>query len=232
METLSYKIESFEGPMDLLLHLISKHKVRIEDVPIMDLINQYLDYMKKLKEENLEVASEFLEMAARLVYIKTVSLLPVHEEADKLRGELTEYRDCQLMAGKLAEQANGFNFFSREPQELEVDMTYTRLHEPSELYKAYMAAVGKGKRKLPPPVEAFSGIIARKIVSVSSRFSYILRKLGKNRKQKFISFFERSTSRSEMVATFMAMLALVKSKKVEINGDGNDAEVTLITNRR
>lgn len=115
METLSYKIESFEGPMDLLLHLISKHKVRIEDVPIMDLINQYLDYMKKLKEENLEVTSEFLEMAARLVYIKTVSLLPVHEEAarlaEELRGELTEYRDCQLMAGKLAEQANGFNFF-------------------------------------------------------------------------------------------------------------------------
>ena len=104
METLSYKIEFFEGPMDLLLHLISKHKVRIEDVPIMDLINQYLDYMKKLKEENLEVTSEFLEMAARLVYIKTVSLLPVHEEADRLaeelRGELTEYRDCQLMAGK------------------------------------------------------------------------------------------------------------------------------------
>ena len=85
---------------------------------------------------------------------------------------------------------------------------------------------------LPPPVEAFSGIIAKKIVSVSSRFSYILRKLGRNKKQKFISFFERSTSRSEMVATFMAMLALVKSKKVEINGDGGDAEVTLITDRR
>lgn len=67
------------------------------------------------------------------MYIKTVSLLPVHEEADRLaeelRGELTEYRDCQLMAGKLAEQANGFNFFSREPQEIDVDMTYTRLHE-------------------------------------------------------------------------------------------------------
>lgn len=72
----------------------------------------------------------------------------------------------------------------------------------------------------------------KKIVSVSSRFSYILRKLGRNKKQKFISFFERSTSRSEMVATFMAMLALVKSKKVEINGDGGDAEVTLITDRR
>lgn len=236
METISYKIESFEGPMDLLLHLISKHKVRIEDVPIMDLINQYLDYMKQLKEENLDVASEFLEMAARLVYIKTVSLLPVHEEADRLaeelRGELTEYRDCQLMAGKLAERANGFDYFERAPQVIDTDMTYTRIHEPSELYKAYIAAVGKGKRKLPPPVEAFSGIIARKIVSVSSRFSYILRKLSRHKKQRFLSFFERSASKSEMVATFMAMLALIKSKKIEVQGDGGDAEVVLVTNKR
>ena len=235
MEALSYKIESFEGPMDLLLHLISKHKVKIEDVPIMELVEQYLDYVRQMKEENLEVASEFLEMAARLVYIKTVSLLPVHDEADRLgeelRGELTEYRDCQIMAGKLAEQANGFNFFNRQPQVIESDMTYTRIHEPVELYKAYLAAVGKGKRKLPPPVEAFSGIIARKIVSVSSRFSYILRKLGKEKRQKFISFFEKSTSRSEMVATFMAMLALIKSKRIAVDGEGSNAEVVLVNSR-
>ncbi len=221
--------------MDLLLHLISKHKVKIEDVPIMELVEQYLDYMRQMKEENLEVASEFLEMAARLVYIKTVSLLPVHEEADRLaeelRGELTEYRDCQLMAGKLAQQANGFNYFNREPQVIEADMTYTRVHEPVELYKSYIAAVGKGKRKLPPPVEAFSGIIAKKIVSVSSRFSYILRKLGSKKRQRFMSFFEKSTSRSEMVATFMAMLALIKSKKVVVDGEGKDAEIVLVNSR-
>ena len=110
-------------------------------------------------------------------------------------------------------------------------MTYTRIHEPVELYKAYMAAVGKGKRKLPPPVEAFSGIIARKIVSVSSRFSYILRKLGKEKRQKFISFFEKSTSRSEMVATFMAMLALIKSKRIAVDGEGSNAEVVLVNSR-
>ena len=228
LEEIKKVIEKRENDTDIEMHIEIKDQGAVIEV--------VKSSNKKLKEENLEVTSEFLEMAARMVYIKTVSLLPVHEEADRLaeelRGELTEYRDCQLMAGKLAEQANGFNFFSREPQEIDVDMTYTRLHEPSELYKAYMAAVGKGKRKLPPPVEAFSGIIAKKIVSVSSRFSYILRKLGRNKKQKFISFFERSTSRSEMVATFMAMLALVKSKKVEINGDGGDAEVTLITDRR
>ncbi|MGN0636033.1 MAG: segregation and condensation protein A, partial [Acutalibacteraceae bacterium] len=83
MEKISYKIDVFEGPMDLLLHLISKHKVSINDVPILDLVEQYLDYMRQMQEENLDIASEFLEMAARLVYIKTVSLLPVHEEAEE-----------------------------------------------------------------------------------------------------------------------------------------------------
>ena len=235
MEALSYKLETFEGPMDLLLHLISKKKVKIEDVPIMELVEQYLDYVRQMKEENLDIASDFLEMAARLVYIKTVSLLPVHEEADRLaeelRGELTEYRDCQLMAGKLAQQANGFNYFSRKPEVIKADSKYTRIHEPNELYKHYMAAVGKGKRKLPPPVEAFSGIIAKKIVSVSSRFAYILKKLNKNKKQTFISFFDKSTSRSEMVATFMAMLALVKSKKVIVEGEGNNADIVLVNSR-
>ena len=219
METLSYKIESFEGPMDLLLHLISKHKVRIEDVPIMDLINQYLDYMKKLKEENLEVTSEFLEMAARLVYIKTVSLLPVHEEADRLaeelRGELTEYRDCQLMAGKLAEQANGFNFFSREPQEIDVDMTYTRLHEGNELLRAYLNAAGRKLRNLPPPVEVFREIVAKKIVSVGSKIRSIFTKLSKaGKKEKMTELFNGAESRSDLVATFLAILELAKSKKI------------------
>ena len=107
METPTYKLEVFEGPMDLLLSLISKHKLDIYDIPIVELVEQYTDYVRKMQEADMDVASEFLEMAARLVYIKTVSLLPVHEEADRLRqeltGELLEYRDCQIMAGKLAD---------------------------------------------------------------------------------------------------------------------------------
>ena len=109
MEKIQYKLEVFEGPMDLLLQLISKKKVSINDVPIMEIIEQYLEYVRNMQEDNLEVSSEFLEMAARLIYIKTVSLLPVHEEAEKLveelRGELTEYQDCKLVAGKLQKQA-------------------------------------------------------------------------------------------------------------------------------
>ncbi len=235
MEKLQYKLEVFEGPMDLLLQLISKKKVSINDVPIMEIIEQYLEYVRLMQEDNLDVSSEFLEMAARLLYIKTVSLLPVHEEAEKLveelRGELTEYQDCKLVAGKLQNQAKGFDFYSREPEEIEVDMTYTRIHEPVEIFKAYMAAVGKGKRKLPPPIEAFRGIVAHKIVSVSSRISFIIDKFKTKKSRKFSSFFSNAESRSEMVATFLALLAMAKAKRIQIDGQGDEVSVTLLQGR-
>ena len=88
-ETISYKLEVFEGPMDLLLSLIRKNKLDIYDIPITELVEQYMDYVRKMQESDMELASEFLEMAARLVYIKTVSLLPVHDEADELKRELS-----------------------------------------------------------------------------------------------------------------------------------------------
>lgn len=235
MDKISYKLDMFEGPMDLLLYLISKHKLSIVDVPILDLVEQYLKYVREFQDENLDIASEFLEMAARLVYIKTVFLLPVHDEAEKLaeelRGELTEYLDCQMVAGKLSQKANGFDYFFRTPQEIAEDMTYKRLHEPVEIYKAYISAVGKGKRKLPPPIEAFSGIITRKIVSVSSRISAVLQKLISKKRQRFSSFFEDAESRSEMVATFLAMLTLAKAKRIKIEGIGTQTDIVLAKNR-
>ena len=110
MEKIQYKIDVFEGPMDLLLHLINKHKLNINDIPIFELVEQYTDYVRQMKEADMEIASEFLEMAARLVYIKSVSLLPVYDEAEELKkelsGELIEYRDCKIMSGKIAEKAN------------------------------------------------------------------------------------------------------------------------------
>ena len=232
MEPIQYKTDVFEGPLDLLLHLISKHKVSINDVVITDLIDQYIEYIRAMQLENMEVASEFLEMAARLVYIKTVSLLPVYEDAQKLqeelRGELSEYADCQLMAGKLAKIANGFDFLETPPEKIEADMTYTRVHAPEELLKAYISAIGKSMRKLPPPVEAFTKIVAAKIVSVGSRVTVILSKLRLGEKRSFEHFFEESASRSEMVATFLAILSLVKSKQIYIDGEMTNATIELI----
>ena len=80
MEKLSFKVQEFEGPLDLLLHLIAKHKLNIYDIEISALLEQYLAYIEQMQRQDMEVASEFLEMAARLVHIKTVSLLPRHEE--------------------------------------------------------------------------------------------------------------------------------------------------------
>ena len=233
MEAISYKLDVFEGPMDLLLHLISKHKLNIYDIPIIELVTQYVDYVKQMQEQDMYVASEFLEMAARLVYIKTVSLLPVYEEAEELKkeltGELLEYRDCQIMAGKLAQHTDGFNHFVREPAEIEVDQTYTRLHEPGELVRAYLNVVGKKLRKLPPPIEAFKGIVATKIVSVQSKIQSIYQKLKKGKKQKFRALFTDAQSRSDMSATFLAVLELAKTKKVYLDGDGDAMRVELLT---
>lgn len=233
MEAISYKLDVFEGPMDLLLHLISKHKIDINDIPILLLVEQYLEYVKKMQEEDMEVASEFLEMAARLVYIKTVSLLPVHEEEadalkNELQGELSEYKDCKLMAEKLSERADGFDFLARKPEKFAPDMTYTRSHEPFELLKAYLAAVGRGRRNLPPPIEAFTGIVAHKIVPIRERVGYIMKKLFKGKKQKFRTFFEKAESRSEMVATFLALLSLTKDKKIILNEIEGDLEVEMV----
>lgn len=233
---ISYKLDNFEGPMDLLLHLISKHKLNIYDIPISELVEQYVAYVRQMQQADMEVASEFLEMAARLVYIKTMSLLPVHEEADELKreltGELIEYRDCQIMAQKLADSATGFDRYVRPGEEFPVDMTYKRIHEPEELYQAFMACAGKKQRKLPPPVSAFSGIISHKIVSVSSRIVFVLRNLIKSKKQKFSSLFDRSKNKSEMVATFLAVLELVKAKTVCVEGEGDKQYINLKERKR
>lgn len=234
MAELSYKLEVFEGPLDLLLHLIQKHKLNIYDIPITVLVDQYIAFVEQMQQEDMYVASEFLEMAARLVYLKSVSLLPVYEEAEALKkeltGELLEYRDCQLMAGKLAQRTDGFNRFVRMPQKVEADFTYTRLHDGSELLKAYLNAAGKKLRQLPPPIEAFREIVAKKVVSVDSKIKSIFHALSKiGQKKQFRKLFYDAESRSDMVATFLAVLELAKTKRVFLSGEGETMEIELLS---
>lgn len=206
--------------MDLLLHLIDKHKLNIYDIPIFDLVEQYCGYVQQLQLEDLNVASGFLEMAARLVYIKTVSLLPKQEEAEELKreltGELLEYRDCQLMAGKLGEIANGFGFFSRSPMTWPRDMQYSLQHSADVLVFAYLDAAGRGRAKLPPPVSAFHGLVERRIVPVATKIISVMRTLWDGRRLPFAQLFHSVSSRSEMVATFLAVLELVKAKRIDV----------------
>ncbi|MBR0535465.1 MAG: segregation/condensation protein A [Clostridia bacterium] len=233
MEPISYKLEVFEGPMDLLLHLITKHKIDIYDIPILELVEQYVSYVREMQEENMDVASEFLEMAARLVYIKTVSLLPVYEEAEQLknelRDELLEYRDCKILAGKLSQMTDGFNYSVREyAEDVEPDMSYKRLHEPDELLSAYSLAAGKKLRRLPPPIETFKAIVTRKIVSVGSKIESIVTSLKKGRKTKLFDIYRQSKSRSDLIAAFLAVLELAKNKTIFVSGDGEETQIELL----
>lgn len=232
MEQISYKLPVFEGPMDLLLHLINKHKLNINDIPIFELVTQYIDAVRIMKEDNMDVASEFVEMASRLIYIKTVSLLPVHEEAEELKkelqGELIEYRECKLIAEKLSKMTGGFDYFTREPQKIEASHEYTRIHEPIELLNAYMAAVGKGKRKLPPSDEVFKPLVQKRIVPVHAKISFVLRKLRHKTKSKLSLLFSSAQDKSELVATFLAVLELARNNRVFVDGEGDDASIRLL----
>ena len=121
MEKLQYRLENFEGPLDLLLNLVAKNKIDIYDIPIAELLEQYMEQIDLMREADMDVASEFLEMAARLVYIKTASLLPRQEDEEDPRMELTgillEYRQCKAAAEKLRQMA-AFNTVTRPPEEL------------------------------------------------------------------------------------------------------------------
>lgn len=230
MERPQYKTEVFEGPLDLLLHLIAKHKLNINDIPIFELVEQYIAYVKQMQEENMEIAIEFLEMAARLVYIKTVSLLPVYEEAEQLKkeltGELIEYRDCKLMAEKLAKQSGGTEKMVRDAAEIEADMTYTRLHDALELYTAYLNAAGKKLRNLPPPEDSFKEIVEKAVVSVSVKIDQIHSILMKAGKIKVFDVFRMAKSRSELVASFLAILEMAKNGKLLLTGEQEELTLT------
>ena len=232
MEAISYKLPEFEGPLDLLLFLVQKNKLNIYDIPISQVLEQYLEAIQQMKDYNMEVASEFLEMAAKLVHIKSVMLLPRYEEeTEELKRELTgmliEYHLCQQMAGRLAMDYVGGDLFVRQAEEVEPDLTYHRTHQPMEMLDAYLAAAGRGKRRLPPPVQAFSGIVHRKIVSVSSRITYVLRRLYSHRAVSYSSLFSKAESKSELVATFLALLELIKSKRIRVDGEGGDQQVQM-----
>lgn len=215
----------------MLLYLITKNKLNIYEIQISELLSQYMQQIERMKQENMDVESEFLEMAARLVHIKSVSLLPKHEEADELKAELTgqllEYQECKQVAQMLA-QLISFDTFVRSPMQVDFDMTYQRRHQPAEILSAYLNAAGKKQRKLPPPPEAFSGIVTRKIVSVASRIIHVIKRLRVQKEVEYDSLFTESEYKSELVATFLAVLELVKARRVRISGDEERVLVKLI----
>ena len=231
-----YHFEVFNGPLDLLLTLIIKNKIDIYDISITELLKQYMEQINLMRENEMDISSEFLEMASRLVYIKSVMLLPKYkEEAEELKKELTgqliEYQQCKEIA-KILSTKYDFDTFCKKPSKVDFDLTYNRIHNSAEIAAAYISAVGRGKRKLPPNRQEFDGIVAKKVVSVNSRIIHVMRRLWHGKTVAYKELFLASNEKSELVATFLAVLELVKGKRVRIEGDGDTATVRMIEGDR
>ncbi len=223
MERPVFKLEIFDGPLELLLHLISKNKVDIFDIPISVILEQYMEYIGTLRDMNMEVSSEFIEMAANLMYIKSKMLLPkpAEEEEDprlQLAYSIAEYKRYKDKLPELFElEKNAGIKYTRLMQQIEFDKRHTRVYDVSKLSEAYKNASRRYEYATSSPIGSFKGIVGRQIASVKSKIFTVLRTLVRARHVRFKSLFEKARSRSDIVATFLAVLELSKNERIVIN---------------
>ncbi len=225
MEKLTFSLENFEGPLDVLLNLVTKHKLDIFDIEISVLLEQYMNFLDEAHEKDMELAGEFLEMAARLIYIKTAYLLPQKEEAEKMKkeleGALIELSLCREAAAKLSENFIGDDIFVRQPMKLKADTTYRLVHDPERLVNAYMTAVSgrkihKGRTNIENKINS---VVKRRIVPVLTKVVHILRELYETGEVYMDKLYEGADDRSSRVATFLAVLELTKFGRIKISDD-------------
>lgn len=226
---VTYHLEAFDGPLDLLLHLIAKNKVNIYDIPIAVILEQYLEHLHHMENLDLEVTSEFVAMAAQLMYIKSKMLLPVYEEeaAEDPRQQLVEalldYQRFKRASGMLGERmALGADLYTKPAEPLEPGAPPEYHYTAAVLTRAITAILSRQEHRLPPPVALFTGIVGREPVPVSGKIDRIIGLLARQGSIRFDMLVLESQSRSEVVSVFLAVLELSKAHKVliEENEDG------------
>ena len=229
MSDLSFKTEVFEGPLDLLLHLISKNKVSICDIPISLITDQYFEYIALMQELDMEFSGEFLVMASQLLYIKSKMLLPVDEEEEEdpraeLQDRLIEYKRYKEIAGemdKLSHSMDNVVFKGAEPLDLPKVKTENKEIPIEKLFEAFFAIVDRSASRKPIDPKTFKRVIGRTNYSVRTASKSVLSKLKKGEKAAFESLFEGLRVRGEYVATFLALLELIKENVVTVTETGN-----------
>lgn len=222
MTELSFKLEVFEGPLDLMLSLIQKHKLNIEDIEISVLLEQFLLYLDRMREADIEIAGEFMEMAAHLILIKSAALLPKHEAEQlkkELEGSLIEYAVCKAVAERLKARFIGADVFVREPESVPVDATYLLHHDAYELYDAFAALSARSRMlEINRRPLSLKPIVAQSYVSVFTKIVYVLRRIQYAGEIEVNTLY-KGQKRSEQVATFLALLELSKFGRVEFSDD-------------
>lgn len=212
-EIYKIKIPVFEGPLDLLLHLIRENKIDVYDIPISLITNQYLRYLEIMKELNLDIAGEFLAMAATLIYIKSKMLLPSDEEVTpdeqedprrELMEKLIEYQKFKEVALQLREREEEWiKVYHREP-ELNKDDGEIYLSDVSlfDLLRAFKKIL----ETAPPEV----GKITKETLTVKDRMSFIMESIDEKNTIRFEELFKDGITRAQLIVTFIALLELIR----------------------
>ena len=231
---LNVKLQVFEGPLDLLLHLLDKNKVNIYDIPIVTITEQYMEYIAEMKRQDLDVLSEFLVMAATLLDIKSKMLLPKTEEEEEeeedprneLVQQLLEYKMYKCMAYELKDrQMDAERLMFKAPtipdevlafeepinmEELVADVTLTQLNE---IFKNIM----KKQVDKVDPIRSKFGKITKEEVSVEDKMSFLEDYAREHRHFSFRGLLEAQSSKVEIIVTFLAILELMKVGKINIS---------------
>lgn len=230
---LTVKLEAFEGPLDLLLHLLEKNKVNIYDIPIVEITNQYLEYIREMQRQDLNIMSEFLVMAATLIAIKSKMLLPKdeskEEEEEDPRAELVqqllEYKMYKCMSYELKDrQVDAERVMFKVPtipkevsayeepvdlNELMADLTLKKLNN------IFQSVMRRQENKI-DKVRAGFGKIEKEEISLSDRMVYVEAYAKEHRQFSFRNLLEKQNSKMEVIVTFLAILELMKTGKISI----------------
>ncbi len=241
---LEVELKVFDGPLDLLLSLIEKNKINIFDIPIAEITAQYLEYVRNMREESLDVMSEFTVMAAELIAIKCRMLLPKQEDSAEDEGDpreelvrrLLEYKTFRYMAGELRncmEEVSGRVFkddttpeevrkFRPEidPSEVVGDITLAKLR------KIFESVVLRQADKI-DPIRSRFGRIEREDVSLPDTLDNVAGYAKKHRKFSFRELLTSRKSRMEIVVTFLAVLELISIGCVRAVQEGMDDDIEI-----
>ena len=237
MEQLVFKIEIYEGPLDLLLSLIAKHKMDIKDIKISLIFEQYMAYVETMQRMDMEIAGEFITMASELMLIKSKMLLPKQEKdpREELVRVLMEYKSAKEAARWLSDREKDFaGRFEKDTDEIKPDKAILDpmdIHILSKALEPMLLRIGERRDvKEENPIEKIHPIIKKQIVPVSVKIVSVLRFMHRRGTAHFEELFEGARSRSEIIALFYATLELLKAGRLSLMkavGDMTNSNVIL-----
>lgn len=230
---LTVKLQVFEGPLDLLLHLLEKNKVNIYDIPIVEITNQYMEYIAEMRRQDLNVMSEFLVMAATLLDIKSKMLLPAKESEDdeedpraELVQQLLEYKMYKCMAYELRDrQIDAEKVWFKAPTIPPEVLAYEEPVDVNELMSGvtlarlndiFQSIIKKQADKI-DPVRSKFGRIEKEEVPLSDKMTYVEEYSLHHGHFSFRSLLEAQSGKMEVVVTFLAILELMKMGKIVVS---------------